>query len=77
MSSPTRFDLSVVVVASAALPPSAWYTWFIKATSHSTIFRACKYAIKDTDDVLPAKNDCVARIGNCSFEFCPLHASHA
>ena len=27
----------------------------LKATSHSAIFRACKYAIKDTD-VLPAKD---------------------
>ena len=28
----------------------------LKATSHSAIFRACKYAIKDIDDVLPAKD---------------------
>ena len=51
-------------------------TVLVKATSHSAIFRACKYAIKDTDDVLPAK-DGVARIGNYSFEFCNLHASRS
>ena len=33
----------------------------VKAASHSANFRACKYAIKDTDDVLPAKD---ARIGS-------------
>ena len=33
-----------------------------KATFHSAIFRACKYAIKDTDDVLPEKVARVARI---------------
>ena len=28
---------------------------FVKDTSHSAICRACNYAIKNTDDVLPAK----------------------
>ena len=28
---------------------------FLKATSQAAIFRACMYAIKDTDDVLPEK----------------------
>ena len=28
----------------------------LEATSHLTIFHACKYAIKDIDDVLPAKD---------------------
>ena len=29
----------------------------IKATSHSAIFRTCKYAIKDTDDILSANRE--------------------
>ena len=49
----------------------------VKATSRSAIFRACKYAIKDTDDVLPTEDGRDAHIGNFSFEFCPLQASHA
>ena len=30
--------------------------WLLKATSHSAIFCACVYAIKDSDDVSPAKD---------------------
>ena len=50
----------------------------LKATSHSAIFRACKYAIKDTERrfTLKRRPAVPVRIGNYSFEFCPLHASH-
>ena len=34
------------------------FTWevVLKATSHAVIFRVCKYAINETDDVLSAKD---------------------
>ena len=50
---------------------------YLKATSHSGSFRAWKYAIKDTNNISPQKTARVARFGNYSVEFCPLHASHA
>ena len=33
--------------------------------------------IKDTDDVLPVETTRHSRDGNYSFEFCPLHTTHA
>ena len=52
---PGQYFLGPVSISLAV--PSTYYAFHVtvKATSHSAIFRACKYAIKDTDDVLPAK----------------------
>ena len=46
--------------------------------SHSAIFCVCVCEIKDTDNVLPAKENTThtARENNCSFEFGPLRFAH-
>ena len=53
------------------------YVKDLKDTSHSVIFRECKYAIRDSRNFYPQNMAGIARLGNVSFEFAPLHASHA
>ena len=53
----------------------------LAARSHSintasAMFRACKYEIKDTDDVLPGRPSLPVSV-NYFFEICPLQAFHA
>ena len=54
MGSHIRYQMSSLVKGDFWL--NALQESRVNTTSPSAIFRACKYAIKDTDDVLPAKD---------------------
>ena len=49
----------------------------LKTTSHSMILCACVGSIKVPMTFSPQKTSRIARLGNYSFEFCPLYAFHA
>ena len=55
-----RFQIKIanLVIGSKRFANLLTFTWevVLKATSHAAIFRVCKYAINETDDVLSAKD---------------------
>ena len=72
-----RFQIKIasLAIGSKRFANLLTFTWevVLKANSHTVIFRVCKYAINETDDVLSATKRSAMRVSviiSLNFAFC-------